>query len=218
VNLIGKREQPNLVAMSQCHVTEHQHGIQGMVQETQIGRFIGHHAAAVEQENHSLALFRLKLLDRQLLGLQFFFARGMACCFFLLMFIFCPYLNEIILLERNFLSGSLRRIHNLHYPSLGLLFGRLLGAMLLGIMVLVPCIWFSLISLRNMFVDRWDWASLGYTLGLVFELPLAIWMTVGLFTVVRFLSYLDLRIRREGWEVELQLRAEAAHLNKRWTH
>jgi hypothetical protein len=28
--------------------------------------------------------------------------------------------------------------------------------------------------------------------------------------VVRFLSYLDTRIRNEGWEVELLLRAEAS--------
>ena len=30
--------------------------------------------------------------------------------------------------------------------------------------------------------------------------------------VVRFLSYLDLRIRHEGWEVELLMRAEALRL------
>jgi hypothetical protein len=31
-------------------------------------------------------------------------------------------------------------------------------------------------------------------------------------SVVRFLSYLDLRIRHEGWEVELRMRAEGAQL------
>jgi hypothetical protein len=30
----------------------------------------------------------------------------------------------------------------------------------------------------------------------------------GYLTVVRFLAYLDLRIRREGWEAELMMRAE----------
>ena len=44
------------------------------------------------------------------------------------------------------------------------------------------------------------------------HLPIAVWLVVGFFTVVRFLSYLDLRIRREGWEVELSPRAEAARL------
>jgi hypothetical protein len=44
--------------------------------------------------------------------------------------------------------------------------------------------------------------------------PLAMWIVAGYFCVVRFLSYLDLRIRREGWEVELRMRAEAARLTR----
>ena len=40
--------------------------------------------------------------------------------------------------------------------------------------------------------------------------PLAMWVVAGYLSVVRFLFYLDLRIRHEGWEVELRLRAEAA--------
>jgi hypothetical protein len=43
-------------------------------------------------------------------------------------------------------------------------------------------------------------------------LPAAMWLVVGFTTVVRFLSYLDLRIRHEGWEVELLMRAEAMRL------
>ena len=38
--------------------------------------------------------------------------------------------------------------------------------------------------------------------------PVAIWLVVAYFAVVRFLAYLDLRIRSEGWEVELLMRAE----------
>ncbi len=44
-------------------------------------------------------------------------------------------------------------------------------------------------------------------------LPLTMWV-VGLFMAVfRFLSYLDSRIRLEGWEVELRLKAEAVRLS-----
>ena len=43
--------------------------------------------------------------------------------------------------------------------------------------------------------------------------PATLWMVAAYFTVVRFLGYLDLRIRREGWEVELLMRAEL----DRWT-
>ena len=45
-------------------------------------------------------------------------------------------------------------------------------------------------------------------------LPLCMWL-VGLFMAVfRFLSYLDSRIRLEGWEVDLQIRAEATRLTE----
>jgi hypothetical protein len=44
-------------------------------------------------------------------------------------------------------------------------------------------------------------------------LPLAMWLTAAYFAVARYLSYLDLRIRHEGWEVELRMRAEAARLH-----
>jgi hypothetical protein len=45
------------------------------------------------------------------------------------------------------------------------------------------------------------------------SLPLTLWI-VGLFMAVfRFLSYLDSRIRLEGWEIELRLKAEAARMD-----
>jgi hypothetical protein len=42
--------------------------------------------------------------------------------------------------------------------------------------------------------------------------PFCLWLVVAFLSVVRFLSYLDLRIRHEGWEVELLMRAEAQRL------
>ena len=42
--------------------------------------------------------------------------------------------------------------------------------------------------------------------------PACLWLVVAFLAVVRFLSYLDLRIRHEGWEVELLMRAEALRL------
>jgi len=55
---------------------------------------------------------------------------------------------------------------------------------------------------------HWQWNSWIDFVGL----PLSLWL-VGLFMAVfRFLSYLDSRIRLEGWEVELRLKAEAARL------
>ena len=37
-----------------------------------------------------------------------------------------------------------------------------------------------------------------------------VWIAIAFFAVVRFLSYIDRRIRLEGWEIELRLRRSAA--------
>ena len=80
--------------------------------------------------------------------------------------------------------------------------------------LLFTSIWLSMFVVRLVLVSRWE---------LVFDrpmytlyYPLALWSVVGYLTVVRFLRYLDLRIRREGWEVELWMRAERGRLTRRW--
>jgi len=40
----------------------------------------------------------------------------------------------------------------------------------------------------------------------------SLWLTVGFAAVFRFLSYIDIRIRQEGWAVELKTRAEGQRL------
>jgi hypothetical protein len=40
---------------------------------------------------------------------------------------------------------------------------------------------------------------------------IAFWSVCGLLTVFRFFTYLDARIRREGWDVELKLRSDATY-------
>jgi hypothetical protein len=145
------------------------------------------------------------------------FIRGALLLFILssfIPFVFHPYLSEIILLERNPVFASkknrittMRRSSTLHSGSGGELFGRWLGSMLVGgllgtmlLLALTGCMqWMN--GTANL--DRTTFAAC---------LHIAVWTVVGYFTVVRFLSYLDLRIRREGWEVELKMRAEAARL------
>ena len=126
-----------------------------------------------------------------------------------------PYLSEVILLERNrFWSGrgkamtTSRRTLVLHKGAGNDLFARWITTVAVGVMLLLS-LWYSMLVLRGALVadlslDWWE-ASI-YT----FYYPLALWLVVGYFTVVRFLAYLDLRIRREGWEVELMMRTEGA--------
>ena len=44
--------------------------------------------------------------------------------------------------------------------------------------------------------------------------PIALWCVTGFCAVVRFLTYIDTRIRQEGWEVELRVRAEAQRMEQ----
>ncbi|MBC8872467.1 MAG: hypothetical protein H8E44_23795 [Planctomycetes bacterium] len=125
-----------------------------------------------------------------------------------------PFINEIVLLERNPLSSKNKRVMTvgrrssmLHGASGGDLFLRAIVAGLIGVLLVL--------SLYGTFMFPWgvmrnNWSQ--PMLMIRFGLPLAMWITTGYFTVFRFLSYLDVRIRQEGWEVELRLRAEAARL------
>ena len=67
--------------------------------------------------------------------------------------------------------------------------------------------------LGGVLLNAWKWSQATYTLCC----PLALWIVIGYFAVVRFLGYLDLRIRREGWEVELMMRAEQTRLTRQLT-
>jgi hypothetical protein len=125
-----------------------------------------------------------------------------------------PNLTEIILLERNPLRarhpGDItigRRSAHLHDPSSGDLFVRWVGSATL-VLLLIGLVLATLIAGSAVLLgDYWDaW----YSAQIIY--PLALWIVASFIGVVRFLSYLDLRIRHEGWEVELLLRAEGLRL------
>lgn len=128
-------------------------------------------------------------------------------------FVSWPYLNEVILLERNPLArsrgrmSSWQRSQNLHEGTRGAQLGRWMMSLLLGGLLtasLAGLVWF----LRGLFTNHWDYDDSLWQ----FSVPVAMWIVAAFFTVARYLSYLDLRIRREGWEVELQIRAEGERL------
>lgn len=130
-----------------------------------------------------------------------------------------PYLSEVILLERNPLRSrdpnrmtTSRRRRALHGGYTSELFARWLGSVAAGT-VLFLSFWLSILLAGGMLLNDWEWTQATFTVCF----PLALWLVVGYFTVVRFLGYLDLRIRREGWEVELVVRAERARLTRQLT-
>lgn len=143
---------------------------------------------------------------------------------------FRPYINEIVLLERNPLLSKdpsritiAKRSSHLHGPSSADLFVRWILSAMIGLLL------FGLVLLAFVFTvgvltSRWPaavdvaggeiiWNIGWFELQIVY--PCCLWLTVAFFSVVRFLSYLDLRIRHEGWEVELLMRAEALRMAAR---
>lgn len=143
--------------------------------------------------------------------------RGMLVWFVILLpvpFLVWPYLSEIILLERNpwrkrsaVGTSTLSRSSGMHGRNRAELFSRWFGSLLLGALLLFV-FWQSLWYLVRIVSGQLESNAPQFTIWF----HVALWLVIGYFAVVRFLSYLDLRIRTEGWEVELLLRAEAARL------
>jgi hypothetical protein len=141
---------------------------------------------------------------------------------------FRPYINEIILLEKNPLwakaPGAItigKRSSHLHGPYSGDLFVRWIGAAACALL-LVGLVLATAIVMQGVLLRDWPAEWNGYELVLKFDwfklqivYPACLWIVVAFMAVVRFLSYLDLRIRHEGWEVELFMRAEALRLAAR---
>lgn len=141
----------------------------------------------------------------------------------LIHFLGWPYLNEVILLERNPLigddprnrtipeekktRGTWARSSQLHRNLRGEVMARWCLSLVVGSM-LAAAVWGSLLVLHHVFAGFREPGAYLYTV----YFQLAMWIAISYFTVVRFLSYLDLRIRTEGWEIELAMRAEAARM------
>ena len=125
-----------------------------------------------------------------------------------------PYINEIILLEKNPIRARRatelsinKRSGHLHGSSSGDLFGRWMGSAMLAfslLVLIVIALYMGVGVLIGQYEITWYFA--------VFIYPAAFWVVVAYYSVVRYLDYLDLRIRYEGWEVELLMRAEATKM------
>jgi len=124
---------------------------------------------------------------------------------------FRPFINEIVLLERNPLFSRnqtimtvSRRSAQLHSPSSGDLVSQGL-AMCVMTVCLAIAMFGNFVFVKGVLANSWKVTPFM----LLYAMPLACWMVAIYLNVVRFLRYLDLRIRHEGWEVELRMRAEA---------
>jgi hypothetical protein len=175
-------------------------------------------AMFLEKPSVSRILRDLWRASGQLVLFQLVLRGVLASCalLWLAFFVGWPYLNEVILLEQNPLISD-RKGQQTTWVRSGKLHGKMraeiLGRWLLACMVggmLGAAVWGSLVVLHYVFAGFREPGAYLYTV----YFQLAAWLTIGYFSVVRFLSYLDLRIRSEGWEVELAMRAEAARMQR----
>jgi len=136
--------------------------------------------------------------------------------------------NEVILLERGKMGAVLGRSSRLSGDQAVGLFGQWAFLVLAGALFVTAFRWSVevLTSLLMQDTSESSWASesgaaaLG---GWLFDLKdwraqVGIWVVVAFAALVRFLTYIDRRIRLEGWEVELRLRAAGAAMedSERW--
>jgi len=155
----------------------------------------------------------LRLSLPQLVWYQVF-CRGFLIWFLLMIYFFWPYLNEVVLLELNPMFSksdgrisTAKRASQLHARSFGDLMLRWMCSVFVGV-IMITMIYVTITLLRSMLAFGAATMAASYET----NLQVAIWSVFSYFTVVRFLSYLDLRIRTEGWEIDLRMRAEAARL------
>ncbi len=159
-----------------------------------------------------MALVVIGTLEENYLGAVMLF---FVCSYAMILRTVRPYIGEILILEKNPVFSRQkdaitvgRRSSALHQPNFGDL---IIRAMASSISILLAAsIVMNVFGLRGFVFGQWNWDNMF----LFIWFPLALWLVVAFMTVVRFLCYLDLRIRREGWEVELVLRAEATRLKE----
>ena len=128
------------------------------------------------------------------------------------------FLDEVILLERGKWWSAARRSAALCGQRGGELFGQWLAQLVFGAWF-VLCFWVGngqlvrALTSTELTWDEPEWSDLRG-----FRAQLGIWLAIAFFGVARFLSYIDQRIRQEGWEVELRLREVGRSLeeSRRW--
>lgn len=128
-----------------------------------------------------------------------------------------PFPVEILILERAKLfpkkvdaNGSLsysKRSKYLHGAQSADMVGRWAAVTSLMIAFVIS-LTLGELCISGMFFGEWRW---GWWMDIII-FPLNLWVAAFLATVIRFLSYLDTRIRAEGWELTLRMRAESKRI------
>lgn len=137
-----------------------------------------------------------------------------------LVFICMYYLNPIILLERPNIGKVWTRLWAMNKRNLGRIFALVVVDFLI---FFIGTVFLSLLlrGISALWENRFSWWLMmvrfftgeGFQPG--WEEQIAFWVIMSFLTVFRFVTYIDCRIRREGWDVDLKIRAMAQSFAER---
>jgi hypothetical protein len=127
------------------------------------------------------------------------------------------FLNEVILLERGGWRTALRRCSTLCQARGGELFTQWLAQIFFGVLFVLAFGAGSGALTKALFSSELTWEP-SWTDVVGPRFHFAFWVATEFFAIARFFSYIDQRIRLEGWEVELRVRAvgRAMEEARRW--
>ncbi len=125
------------------------------------------------------------------------------------------FINEVLLLERLGPFRAFGRSSAIARSFEGELFIRWIGQIVLGA-TFALCFQNGAETLGSVLGGgelSWEQSGELDTSDLLFQA--GVWIAIAFFAVVHFLSYIDRRIRLEGWEIELRLRSVGRALEER---
>jgi hypothetical protein len=186
--------------------------LEGPFATAPIAAYLG--TALFDEEPRVGAALRMAL-GRWWALLLFGLYRGLLALFPLLLILYPPHAAEVCVLERQPLGATWRRANALRtvwsseWVTHLLISGPLLA---IGLLCMIDAVQMITSLLMHADLMGEDNAVSAYVPGASFAPHLAVWLVMSYLAVVRFLSYIDLRTRREGWEIDLALRRAAARL------
>lgn len=128
------------------------------------------------------------------------------------------FLDEVILLERGKFLGAVRRSSTLSGLRGADFFGQWVAQTFFGVLFVV-CFWAGAGAMVNaLTTSEMTWDRPGLSDFYSVRAQAAVWLAISVFGVARFLTYIDQRIRLEGWELKLRLQAVGRALEgaSRW--
>jgi hypothetical protein len=141
--------------------------------------------------------------------------RGLLALFPVLLVFYPPHATEVSVLERQAMKATWRRANALRtvWSSEWVIHLMIAGPLLaLGVLCVIDAMQTIVSLLMHADLLGEDDSHSAYLPGMSFAPHVATWLVIAYLAVVRFLSYIDLRTRREGWEIDLALRRAARRL------